>query len=35
LTLSFLAEAVEEIEDEGLREEITTRLAGWLERRRS
>ena len=35
LTLSFLAEAVEEIEDEGLREEINERLAAWLERRRS
>ena len=32
LTLSFLAEAVEEIEDETLREEITARLAEWLER---
>jgi Fe-S cluster assembly protein SufD len=35
LTLSFLAEAVEEIEDEALREEINTRLEGWLERRRA
>ncbi|MFT6024029.1 MAG: Fe-S cluster assembly protein SufD [Ascidiaceihabitans sp.] len=35
LTLSFLAEAVEEIEDEGLREDINGRLASWLERRRS
>ncbi|SEM16513.1 Fe-S cluster assembly protein SufD [Roseovarius azorensis] len=34
LTLSFLAEAVEEIENEGLRDEITDRLRGWLERRR-
>ena len=34
LTLAFLAEAVEEIEDEALREEINGRLAGWLERRR-
>jgi Fe-S cluster assembly protein SufD len=34
LTLSFLAEAVEEIEDEALRDEINTRLEGWLERRR-
>lgn len=34
LTLAFLAEAVEEIEDEGLREEINSRLVGWLERRR-
>ncbi|MGI3211654.1 Fe-S cluster assembly protein SufD [Roseovarius tibetensis] len=31
LTLSFLAEAVEEIEDEDLRDEISTRLASWLE----
>jgi Fe-S cluster assembly protein SufD len=34
LTLSFLAEAVEEIEDETLREEINARMASWLERRR-
>ena len=34
LTLAFLAEAVEEVEDEGLRDEITAQLAGWLERRR-
>lgn len=34
LTLSFLAEAVDEIEDLGLREEVTGLLAGWLERRR-
>ena len=34
LTLAVLAEAVEEIEDEGLREEIVGRLEGWLERRR-
>ena len=33
LTLAFLAEAVEEIEAEGLREEITGRLSSWLERR--
>jgi len=31
LTLSFLAQAVEEIEDESLRDEINTRLASWLE----
>ena len=31
LTLSFLAQAVEEIEDEGLRDEINTLLASWLE----
>ncbi|MFB9150630.1 Fe-S cluster assembly protein SufD [Roseovarius ramblicola] len=34
LVLSFLAEAVEEIEHESLRDEITARIAGWLERRR-
>ena len=34
LTLAFLAEAVEEIEDETLREEIVGRLESWLERRR-
>jgi Fe-S cluster assembly protein SufD len=33
LVLSFLAEAVEEIEDETLREEIVSRLTGWLDRR--
>ena len=33
LTLSFLAEAVEEIEAESLRDEINGRLASWLERR--
>ncbi|MFL4471097.1 Fe-S cluster assembly protein SufD [Tateyamaria armeniaca] len=35
LTLAFLAEAVEEIEDEGLREVMVERLAGWLERHRA
>jgi Fe-S cluster assembly protein SufD len=35
LTLSFLAEAVEEIEDAGLAEEINERLGAWLARRRS
>jgi Fe-S cluster assembly protein SufD len=34
LTLAFLAEAVEEIDDEVLRDEIVDRLQGWLERRR-
>ncbi|MGK7755197.1 MULTISPECIES: Fe-S cluster assembly protein SufD [unclassified Roseovarius] len=34
LTLAFLAEAVEEIEDEGLRDGIVARLEGWLVRRR-
>lgn len=33
LTLAFLAEAVEEIESESLREEIIGRLSSWLERR--
>ncbi|WP_300030168.1 SufD family Fe-S cluster assembly protein [uncultured Roseobacter sp.] len=35
LTLAFLAEAVEEIENEALRDEINARLSGWLERHRS
>lgn len=34
LVLSFVAEAVDEIEDETLREEIIVRLEGWLERHR-
>ncbi|SFR19559.1 SufB/SufD family protein [Poseidonocella sedimentorum] len=34
LTLAFLAEAVEEIEDEALRDEIVNRLEHWLLRRR-
>ncbi|MBE1281883.1 MAG: Fe-S cluster assembly protein SufD [Rhodobacteraceae bacterium] len=34
LTLAFLAEAVEEIEDDGLAEGIVSRLEGWLARRR-
>ncbi|WP_170381107.1 Fe-S cluster assembly protein SufD [Ruegeria atlantica] len=33
LTLAFLAEAVDEIEDKELAEEIVTRLEGWLARR--
>ncbi|MCW1955067.1 SufD family Fe-S cluster assembly protein [uncultured Lentibacter sp.] len=33
MTLAFLAEAVEEIEDEGLKGELTGRLEGWLLRR--
>lgn len=33
LTLSFLAEALAEIEDETLAEELQTRLEGWLARR--
>jgi Fe-S cluster assembly protein SufD len=35
LTLAFLAEAVDEIEDESLSEELVDRLRGWLERRRN
>ena len=35
LTLAFLAEAVEEIEDPKLAEEIVGRLEAWLTRRRS
>lgn len=35
LTLAFLAEAVEEIEDEALAEEVVARLDGWLARRKS
>lgn len=35
LTLAFLAEAVQEIENEDLRADIETRMAGWLERHRS
>ncbi|MEP2640302.1 SufD family Fe-S cluster assembly protein [Roseobacter sp.] len=34
LTLAFLAEAVEEIENDDLRDEINGRLAAWLERHR-
>ena len=34
LTLAFLAEAVEEIEDETLREDLIGRLEAWLHRRR-
>ncbi len=34
LVIAFLAEAVDEIEDEALREEINARLEGWLLRRR-
>ena len=35
LVLAFLAEALDEIEDETLAEEIRRRLAGWLERHRA
>lgn len=34
LVLSFLAEAIEEIEDEDIAEDIRSRLEGWLARRR-
>jgi Fe-S cluster assembly protein SufD len=34
LTLAFLAEALEEIEDERLASELTERLDGWLQRHR-
>ncbi|MEM8653861.1 MAG: Fe-S cluster assembly protein SufD [Pseudomonadota bacterium] len=34
LTLAFLAEAVEEIEDEALRDALVARLEGWLQRHR-
>ena len=34
LTLAFLAEAIEEIEDEAIAEDIRSRLQGWLVRRR-
>ncbi len=34
LVLAFLAEAIDEIEDERLQEDITLRLQQWLERRR-
>ncbi|MFC3616501.1 Fe-S cluster assembly protein SufD [Lutimaribacter marinistellae] len=33
LTLAFLAEAVQEIEDQAIAEDIVTRLQGWLDRR--
>ena len=34
LTLAFLAEAIEEIDDEAIAEDIRSRLQGWLARRR-
>ncbi|MEC9104225.1 MAG: SufD family Fe-S cluster assembly protein, partial [Pseudomonadota bacterium] len=34
LTIAFIAEAVQEIEDEDLAQEILNRVEGWLERRR-
>jgi Fe-S cluster assembly protein SufD len=35
LTLAFLAEALEEIDDEALRDEIEGRMSDWLDRRRA
>ncbi len=35
MTIAFIAEAVQEIEDEGLQEEIVGRVEAWLARRRS
>ena len=35
LTLAFLGEAVEEIEDETIRDELVDRMTGWLERHRA
>lgn len=35
LTLAFLAEAVDEIENQELADEISNRLEGWLTRRRA
>ena len=34
MVLAFMAEAIEEIDDEGIAEEITERLYNWLARRR-
>ena len=34
LVLAFLAEAIDEIEDDSLRDDILTRLQGWLDRHR-
>ncbi|MFW2542659.1 SufB/SufD family protein [Primorskyibacter sp. 2E107] len=34
MTIAFIAEAVQEIDDESLQEEINERVAAWLERRR-
>ncbi|MGS4915091.1 MULTISPECIES: Fe-S cluster assembly protein SufD [Mameliella] len=34
LTIAFIAEAVQEIEDESLQEDLVERVAGWLARRR-
>jgi Fe-S cluster assembly protein SufD len=35
LTIAFIAEAVQEVEDETLQEEIVARVEAWLSRRRS
>lgn len=35
LTLAFLAEAIEEIDDEGIARDLVEQLEGWLSRRRS
>ncbi|NNL18829.1 MAG: Fe-S cluster assembly protein SufD [Boseongicola sp.] len=35
LTLAFLAEAIDEIEDEAIADDILSRLEGWLQRHRS
>jgi Fe-S cluster assembly protein SufD len=35
LTLSFLAEALQEIDDESLGDDLRDRLAGWLDRHQS
>ncbi|MDA7425998.1 SufB/SufD family protein [Thalassococcus lentus] len=34
MTIAFIAEAVQEIENEDIQEQINNRVAGWLERRR-
>ncbi|KHQ52185.1 Fe-S cluster assembly protein SufD [Mameliella alba] len=34
LTIAFIAEAVQEVEDESLQEDLVERVAGWLARRR-
>lgn len=34
LTIAFIAEAVQEVEDENLQEDLVDRVAGWLARRR-
>jgi len=34
LVLAFMADAIDEIEDEAIADDIRTRLAGWLARHR-